>query len=183
MLTDQTVDNKYFQTEWRKKPTHNYGFILDGGVHAAAAVRMFLGDELPDTVVGYSYLAQEHLAPVDTLSAVIKTKSGAVGSFNCSWGTTMKTTEYSVACENGSVTVEGDKGWIQYKDGRKEEKDFPFIRGAGVLQEVQAWGAAIAEGKEDPLLTPEITLGDLELLEYMMRSSDEKAVAKKLELQ
>ncbi|KUI72939.1 hypothetical protein VM1G_08396 [Cytospora mali] len=176
-------DNKYVLTEWRKNPTHNYGFLLDGGVHAAAAVRMFLGDDTPDTVIGYSSLAQKHLAPVDTLSAIIKTKSGAVGSFNCSWGTTMKVTEYSVACEEGSVTVEGDKGWILHTDGRKEEKDFPFTRGAGVMDEVKAWGTAMLKGEENSLTTPEITLGDLELLESMLKSADENGVAKKLELQ
>lgn len=144
---------------------------------------MFLGDDVPETVVGYSSLAREYLAPVDTLSAVIKTKSGAVGSFNASWGTTMKATEYTVACENGSVTIEGDKGWILHKDGRKEEKDFPFTRGSGVMEEVSAWGTALAEGKGNPLLTPEITLGDLELLEYMLRSADEHGSTKMLTLQ
>lgn len=144
---------------------------------------MLLGDNVPRTVVGFSFLAQPHLAPVDTLSAVIKTKSGAVGSFNCSWGTTLKATEYSVACENGSVTIEGDQGWILYKDGRKEEKDFPFTRGSGVMEEVQAWGSALAQGREDPLITPEITLGDLELLEHMLRSADDNGAAKELKLQ
>ncbi|ROV96388.1 hypothetical protein VSDG_05465 [Cytospora chrysosperma] len=180
-LMDQ--GNKYFNTEWRKVPTHNYGFILDGGVHHTAAVRMLLGDDVPDTVIGYSYLAQPFLPPVDTLSAIIKTKSGVVGSFNCSWGTTMKATEYSVACENGSVTIEGDKAYVLYKDGRKEEKDFPFMESSGVSEEVHAWGAAILEGKENPLITPETTLGDLELLEYMLRSADENGTTKKLELQ
>lgn len=180
-LMDQ--GNKYFNTEWRKVPTHNYGFILDGGVHHTAAVRMLLGDDTPDTVIGYSYLAQPFLPPVDTLSAIIKTKSGVVGSFNCSWGTTMKATEYSVACENGSVSIEGDKAYVLYKDGRKEEKDFPFMESSGVTEEVHAWGAAILEGKENPLITPETTLGDLELLEYMLRSADENGATKKLELQ
>lgn len=144
---------------------------------------MFLGDDVPETVVGFSSLAQEYLPPVDTLSAVIKTKSGAVGSFNCSWGSTLKATEYSVACENGSVTIDGDKGWVLYKDGRKEHTDFPFAQGSGVMEEVQAWGVAVSEGKEDPLITPETTLGDLELLEYMLRSADDNGAAKKLELQ
>lgn len=178
------ADNKYFQTPWRKNPSHNYGFVLDGGVHHTAAVRMFLGNDSPVSVVGFSSLAQKHLAPVDTLGAVIKTKSGAVGSFSCSWGTTLpRVAEYQVACEDGSVTIEGDRGWIVYKDGRREEKDFPFTQGAGVVEEVQAWGAAMAEGKENPLLTPEVTLGDLELLEFMLRSADESGVAKALTLQ
>lgn len=145
---------------------------------------MFLGEDAPESVVGYSSLAQEYLAPVDTLSAVVKTKSGAVGSFNCSWGTTIqRVAEYTVACENGSVTIEGDKGWVHFKDGRKEEKDFPFTRGAGVMQEVEAWGAAIVEAKENPLLTPEITLGDLELLEGMLKSADAGGLPRTLRFQ
>ncbi|PSR99016.1 NAD-binding Rossmann fold oxidoreductase [Coniella lustricola] len=177
-------DNKYFQTSWRKNPTHNYGFLLDGGVHHTAVVRMFLGDNRPASVVGYSSLAQEYLAPVDTLGAVIKTQSGAVGNFSCSWGTTIpRTATYQVACENGSVTIDGDKGLIVYKDGRKEEQDFPFTAGAGVQEEVQAWAAVLAEGKENPLLTPELTLGDLELLELMLRSAEDSGAAKTLALQ
>lgn len=145
---------------------------------------MFLGDDVPESVIGYSSLAQDYLAPVDTLSAVVKTKSGAVGGFNCSWGTTIqRVAEYTVACENGSVTIEGDKGWVCHKDGRKEERDFPFTRGAGVMQEVEAWGAAIVQAKENPLLTPETTLGDLELLEGMLKSADESGAPKVLKLQ
>lgn len=145
---------------------------------------MFLGDDKAASVIGYSALAQAYLAPVDTLSAVIKTQSGAVGSFNCSWGTTLpRAAEYQIACEHGSVTVEGDKGWIAYPDGRRVEKDFPFTAGAGVMEEVHAWAEAMVEGKENPLLTPEITLGDLELLESMLRSADDNGVPKMLKFQ
>lgn len=167
------ADNKYFNTPWRKNPTHPYGFILDGGVHSTAAVRLFLGaGDKPHSVIGYSSLAQDYLGPVDTLSAVIKTRSGAVGNFSCSWGTTLpRAAEYQIACENGSVTIDGDKGWIVFKDGRREDKDFPFTQGAGVMEEVHAWAASLSEG-ENALLTPETTLGDLELLEGMLKSAD-----------
>lgn len=179
-----STDNKYLNTPWRKNPTHPYGFILDGGVHHAAAARMFLGDDTADSVIGYSSLAQSYLAPVDTLSAVIKTKSGAVGNFTCSWGTTLpRTAEYQIACENGSVTIDGDKGWVVHKDGRREDKDFPFTQGSGVMEEVEAWGAALAEGKENALLSPEITLGDLELLEGMLKSADANGASVQLKHQ
>lgn len=145
---------------------------------------MFLGDDKPESVIGYSSLAQDYLAPVDTVSAVIRTKGGAVGSFSCSWGTTLpRTGEYQVACEGGSVTIEGDKGWVVYRDGRREEKDFPYTQGAGVMEEVQAWGEAIAGTKENPLLTPEVTLGDLELLESMMKSAEDNGAQKVLKFQ
>lgn len=133
---------------------------------------MFLGADTAQSVIGYSSLAQEYLGPVDTLSAVIKTKHGAVGNFSCSWGTTLpQAAEYQIACENGSVTVNGDKGLIVFKDGRREEKDFPFTQGAGVMEEVHAWAASLTT-RENALLAPETTLGDLELLEGMLKSAD-----------
>lgn len=137
-------------------------------------MRMFLGtDDKAQSVIGYSSLAQDYLGPVDTLSAIIKTASGAVGNFSCSWGTTLpRAAEYQIACENGSVTIDGDRGWIVYKDGTREEKDFPFTQGAGVMEEVHAWGASLSDGKENALLAPETTLGDLELLEGMLQSAD-----------
>jgi len=142
---------------------------------------MLLGDDAAQSAIGYSCLAQKHLPPVDTLSAVIRTKAGAVGSFNISFGTTLKASEYSVACENGSVTIDGDKGYV-LKDGQKvEERDFPWQ--SGVKEEVQAWATALQEGKPNHLQTPEEGLADLELLEAMLKSADEDGVSKVLKLQ
>jgi predicted dehydrogenase len=36
--------NRLHATEWRRYPEHQGGFILDGGVHVAAALRVVLGD-------------------------------------------------------------------------------------------------------------------------------------------
>lgn len=137
------------------------------------------------SVIGFSSLAQPYLAPVDTLSAVVKTASGAVGSFSCSWGTTLpRAAEYQIACERGSVTVSGDAGWVVYREGgQRVEEEFPFTQGAGVIQEVAAWAAAIREGREERLLSPEATLGDLELLEGMLKSADADGVKVQLKYQ
>lgn len=147
---------------------------------------MFLaaaGDKVA-SVVGFSSLAQPYLAPVDTLSAVVKTASGAVGSFSCSWGTTLpRAAEYQIACERGSVTISGDSGWVVYKDGGRVEKEFPFTQGAGVMEEVAAWAKAVGEGREEALLSPEATLGDLELLEGMLKSADAEGALVQLKYQ
>ena len=34
--------SKYYETEWRKKPDYQGGFVLDGGVHFVAATRLLL---------------------------------------------------------------------------------------------------------------------------------------------
>ena len=36
--------SKYHATEWRTVPQYQGGFLLDGGVHAVAALRVVLGD-------------------------------------------------------------------------------------------------------------------------------------------
>lgn len=137
------------------------------------------------SVVGFSSLAQPYLAPVDTLSAVIKTASGAVGGFACSWGTTLpRAAEYQIACERGSVTISGDNGWVVRKDGAgREDMEFPFTQGAGVMEEVAAWAVAVGEGREEEGLSPEATLGDLELLEGMLKSADAEGAAVQLKYQ
>lgn len=37
--------HKYHATEWRNIPDYQGGFLLDGGVHFAAAIRCILGEQ------------------------------------------------------------------------------------------------------------------------------------------
>ncbi len=41
------TDNKYYNTPWRTKPEYQGGFLLDGGVHYTAGIRILLGKEDP----------------------------------------------------------------------------------------------------------------------------------------
>lgn len=49
------------------------------------------------------------------------------------------------------------------KDSKEETKEFSG-EGAGVKQEVKAWGEGIESGKQDPRQTPEEALKDLEVV-------------------
>ncbi|PWY88944.1 hypothetical protein BO70DRAFT_426639 [Aspergillus heteromorphus CBS 117.55] len=81
------VGSKYHQTPWRRHPSHEGGFVLDGGVHIIAALRLILGPENPlTTVSAMSSLHQPHLHPVDTVDALVRTRSGAVGCISLSYG-------------------------------------------------------------------------------------------------
>ena len=78
------------ETEWRKSPTHQGGFLLDGGVHFTAGLRLLLGTENSVThLSAFSTQLQKHLPPVDTVDATMKTKSGAMGTFCVSFGSTL----------------------------------------------------------------------------------------------
>ncbi|KAG0645041.1 NADPH-dependent C3-ketoreductase [Hyphodiscus hymeniophilus] len=183
--------DKYLETSWRKKPDHQGGFLLDGGVHFIAAMRLMLGESAkPISLSAHTSLAQDYLPPVDTINSIWETKSGVSGTFLCSFGTTLSGNEYTVACEKGSVTVApaapGVKKLIvregEQKHGKFTEKEFPDD-GNGVKQEVKAWAESLKAGKANPAQSPEQALADLEILEKMLRSGEAHGQTQALQFQ
>ncbi|KAL7267082.1 hypothetical protein RUND412_010346 [Rhizina undulata] len=169
--------SNYYETEWRKTPEHQGGFILDGGVHYTAALQYLLGEEKIKQVSAFTALAQKHLSPVDTVNAVVKTESGVVGFFALSWGTTLKQFEFTVAAEGGSVTVGFSDVIVRTRkpDGSLQEdtKDFGITgERSGVKAEVRAFAEAIAKGVWDERQSPELATKDLELIEKMLLSGE-----------
>ncbi|KIW21209.1 hypothetical protein PV08_01789 [Exophiala spinifera] len=169
---------KYFETSWRKVPTHQGGFLLDGGVHFTAALRLMLGKDNPlVSISAHSALLQEHLPPVDTVEAIAKSKKGAVGTISISFGTTAKGSEWTVAAENGFVSISRNKVTIDDKVDEIEDER------TGVPPEVRAWGEALAAGKANEQQSPEEALADLELVEAMLRSGEQGGAPVKLQYQ
>nr|WP_128080911.1 MULTISPECIES: Gfo/Idh/MocA family oxidoreductase [unclassified Thermotoga] len=76
-------NNKYVHTDWRKKPKHVGGFLSDGGVHHAAAMRLILGE-----IEWVSAVAKD-LSPLlggmDFLSSIFEFESGVVGNYTVSY--------------------------------------------------------------------------------------------------
>ena len=146
-------------------PTHQGGFLLDGGVHFVAGLRYLLGKGNPImTISAHSAQLQDHLPPVDTVDATARTKNGAIGTLSISFGTTAKGTEWTIGAEDGVVSIIDNDLTI---DGNKQ--DFTNER-SGVPPEVRAWGEALAAGSIDARQTPEEALADLELIEAMLVS-------------
>jgi predicted dehydrogenase len=163
---------------WRKTPTHQGGFLLDGGVHFTAGIRMMLGKDNPlVSLSAHSAQLQKHLPPVDTVEGTAKSKQGTVGTISISFGTTHKGSEWAIGCESGSVSISGNKVTV---DGKTEEVQ---DERTGVPPEVRAWGEALAAGKVNERQSPEEALADLELIEAMLRSGEQDGVPIKLDHQ
>lgn len=156
-------------TDWRKVPTHQGGFLLDGGVHYTAGLRYLLG---PDTFItrlsAFTTLLKEYLPPVDTVDAILKTNTGVQGTFQVSNGTSLVGPEWTVGCENGSVTVDFSKITVRTLDDKEDVQDIKDER-TGVPPEVRQWGQALAEGRVNPEQSPSQALGDLELVSLVWR--------------
>lgn len=177
--------SKWYLTPWRTNPEYQGGFHLDGGVHFTAAFRKMLGSEnTVESLIAQTSLVSPHLAPVDSINAVMKTKSGVVGSYIASVGTTMRAFEFHIACEEGVVKAESDKVVTTRGIGEQavtEEKTWE--RTSGVKEEVKAWAESILSGIPNPAQAPELALADLELMEKMLVSGELDGARQKLEYQ
>ncbi|OQE44210.1 hypothetical protein PENCOP_c002G06062 [Penicillium coprophilum] len=172
------VKNKYFHTAWRKTPGYQGGFLLDGGVHMTAALRLILGPtERLSILSAQSQLQQSFLPPVDTVDAVAKTESGATGVISLSWGSSFNDQIFEFACEKGVVTLNSDDVTV---NGEKHHVEFD---GRGVVPEVAEFANSILSGKPDSRQSPEQALADLEILEQMLRSGEKDGEKVQLHLQ
>lgn len=166
-------DNKYMGTQWRRQPEHQGGFILDGGIHHVASLRMLLGEGNDIArVSAFTAQLQEHLPPLDTVNAALRTKTGITGVFAASSGTTELDNEWFVACEKGTVKV---RRWphevftvIEGKEGRRE---FPS-EDLGVIPEVKVWAGGLKSGKMDKRQSAEEALKDLEVVGFAVTVFD-----------
>ena len=156
---------KYYQTKWRQNPAHQGGFVLDGGVHYIASLRMLLGEENDiSRVCAFSTQLQPHLPPIDTVNAVLKTKTGIIGLFASSHGTTELDNEWFVAGENGTVTARRYPHQVVTKINDKEEKEEFPDEAMGVGQEVRAWASGLENGNVDERQSPKEALRDLQVV-------------------
>ena len=160
---------QYYETSWRKNPSHQGGFLLDSGVHDMAGMRRLLGPENRITTVSaFTTQLQKHLPPVDTISAAFTTTSGVVGTLSMSFGTTFKGSEYAIATEKGAIIC-NCRGGVEVGGQTIEMKN----ERTGVPPEIRAWGAALVAGKPNPEQAPEQALADLELLEACLKSGEQ----------
>ncbi|KAK0199373.1 hypothetical protein DFS33DRAFT_1388700 [Desarmillaria ectypa] len=64
-------DSKYYKTPWRTVPEYQGGFLLDGGVHTIAALRVLLPQPITH-LSSFASLNKDYLAPHDTIHAIAK---------------------------------------------------------------------------------------------------------------
>jgi predicted dehydrogenase len=84
-VTLMNQDNPYFATSWRATPTHPGGFVLDGGVHLAHALRRLAG--VPEVLARTTHQFDPALPPFDTAAALLKFPSGARGTWTSCFAT------------------------------------------------------------------------------------------------
>ncbi|KAL4871077.1 hypothetical protein BDV12DRAFT_183972 [Aspergillus spectabilis] len=159
------ADGKYFNTPWRKDPGYQGGFVLDGGIHTLAGLRLILGRgaNALKSLSAHTTQLQNYLPPLDTVDAIAKTASGAPGVISLSFGSEFRDSLLEFTSEGGVVSLVDDRLTVN-----GVVTDIPF-EGVGVKEEVKAFAASIVSGKWDERFSPEEALADLEILDAKFR--------------
>ncbi len=164
--------NPYYGTPWRRDGSVPGGFVLDAGVHHMAALGMILGEVAQ--VQAQTASARPDLPPVDTVSATLTMRSGAIGTYAATYALPSSHTPPGDA----PLVIIGDEGRLHVqrslieikKEGEVER--FPIKGYRGVELELAAFAAAVQRGTahRNP---PQAAAQDLAVIEAMLRSARE----------
>ncbi|KZS88052.1 NAD-binding protein [Sistotremastrum niveocremeum HHB9708] len=180
--------SKWYKTPWRTIPDYQGGFLLDGGVHSAAVLRVVLPSPLTH-LSGFASLNKDYLAPQDTIFSILKCADGTQGSFDLSFASPANSLGEKV---NGTF-VSGEKGWLQIEnakndagkgiirttihkvsgtEGEHEETEVIDVLGSGVRSEIQSFLFAIV-GEDDGLGLgePREALKDVAVIQAALNSN------------
>jgi len=162
---------KYYETEWRKSPQYQGGFLLDGGVHHVALLRYVSGQEIIETR-GFARQVAAHMPPLDTVNAGILLSGGATGTFSMSFSSTKSATEFFFIGTKGTLSItENTSGTIvKLEDISGNTTKEQTVRNHGVEREIKAFLDAVETGKSESRAGPEEALNDLAVIESLCSS-------------
>ena len=161
-------DSPFYLRPWRLNPVHPGGYLSDGGVHDAAALRMLLGEV--ESVVAQISQARPDMPPADTISATLGFAGGALGTYAATYAVPGPETPLQVAGTDGVLSVWRERVSLWHPDAGAEEWAEPAPeRGAVAMH--RDFADAIRTGHA-PKSTPAEALADLRLIVAMVRAAE-----------
>lgn len=155
--------NPYFHTSWRKEPRHVGGFVTDGGVHLAHAVRRLLG--MPEVVKNLTAQFDPALPPLDTALALLRFPSGALGTWTSCFSVHHRGPMLRIYGSKGTAELGWDTATLRSARGKEtifQAKVSSFDAQFSHFRDVVLGGQPVAYGPEQALL-------DLELVQAIVR--------------
>jgi len=165
-----TPASKYYHSAWRNAGHIPGGYLLDGGVHHVAAMRLVVGEIA--AVSATTSLVNSHLPPVDTVSAALRFVNGTHGVYSASYAVGAPWPPYlHVVGEKGALRV--IRGEIELTSGNVT-RTLQSDKFDGVQKELSAFAAAIRQtsAHRNP---PAEALRDLAVVEAMLHAAQADA--------
>ena len=185
--------SRWFETAWRREPEHAGGFLLDGGVHDIAALRLMLGEVTE--VSAFVRSVDPEIPPADTLVASLVFESGLVANSSVSYAlehprvtpwwamarALLGGTSRAVDDRFGRRHIVGTRGSLLFTYGRIElvqgTKRTVFTTRSGdmMVSQLQDFWAGVRE-RQPVRNSPREALRDLAVIEAMLDSASSRQV-------
>lgn len=162
---------------WRNSGEVPGGYLLDGGVHHVAGLRVLLGEI--DSVCALTTAHREDLPPADTMGAALRFANGVVGTYTITYavGSRQGTDAVHIGGSEGSMRVSRGELVLE-RDGESERQTFNVL--ISVREELAAFVAAVRDGSPHRN-SPQEALQDLAVVEAMLESA-RRGAEQKVEL-
>ncbi len=155
--------NPYFGTAWRKQPRHVGGFVVDGGVHVAHAVRRCLGT--PQVTASLAGQFSPLLPPLDSAVALLRFDSGALGTWTSCFAVPYQGPMLRVYGTRGSAELDWESVVLRDRSGKLTQ--YQSTADSFAL-EFSHFADVVHKGAPSQL-TPESALEDLALVEAIVK--------------
>jgi predicted dehydrogenase len=157
--------NKYYETDWRRFNRFPGGFIMDGGIHFVAGLRLVLGEIASVTAVAAQQ--RDDLPPVDTLCATIRFDSGLIGTLSITFAAESPwPPALHIVGEKGAIRVHRDELAVTVNG---ETRSQTFARN-GIKSQLAAFAESIRQGRPHRNSAAE-ALQDVAIIEAMLRAA------------
>jgi len=181
-------NSKWYKTPWRTVPDYQGGFLLDGGVHTIAALRVILPNPITH-VSSFASLNKDYLAPHDTINAIAMSESHFHGMTEITFASPTRSCPVS-----DQIIVTGTDGWlsvnptavpnsaayvirtviksvVKLDHGAEEEKEEIIAEPLrGVKAELASFFEAV-NGSDDGLGDPKGALSDVAFIQAALNSA------------
>ncbi len=161
-----TSQSKYYHTLWRRNSSFPGGFLMDGGIHHIATLRLILGEIAEVTATARQVHAD--LPPLDTVAATLRFANGCLGTYVATYATGAPwPPQLHIAGDRGSLRVQRRELEIT-RDGKTERIECAGFD--GVEKELLAFAESVQTGARH-LNTPQAALADLAVMEAILASA------------
>jgi predicted dehydrogenase len=164
----------YFHTAWRQKPAYQGGYVLDGGVHHVAALRMLFGDIA--SVSAFAASIDPALPPLDTMTAVLQFESGVLGTYAITYAAPPQSPSHLIVIgDEGTLRV--DRTLLEVaRDGQTERHEIATGHSRSIPAMFEDFAAVVQGERSQVLGTPREALGDVAVVEALLRAAADKRV-------
>ena len=168
------ADSPYLQTGWRRSEEFLGGFLLDGGVHHVAGLRVLLGEI--ESVCALTAAHRPDLPPADTMSVALRFASGVIGTYLITYavGSALGSDAVHIGGSEGSLRVSRGELVLQRGETCERQQFNVFI---SVREELAAFAGAVRDGAGHRN-SPQEALQDLAVVEAMLNSAQRGAMQK-----